>query len=297
MKIVVTGSLGHISKPLTEELVQKGNDVVVISSNPQKQNDIEALGATAAIGTVEDVDFLTSTFKGADAVYCMLPPGNFHDKNFDIMAFSRNIANNYVQAILQSGVKHVVHLSSIGAHTDKGNGLLAFHYLIETILQELPSNVAITTMRPVAFYYNLYAFTNLIKTQDMMASNYGSDDKVPWVSPVDIAAAVAEELTALQQGRKVRYVASDEPACNEIASTLGAAIGKPHLKWITISNEQMQSGMEAAGMNPSIAAGLVEMNAAMHSGELFEDYYRNKPTFGKIKITDFAKEFAAVYNQ
>ncbi len=32
MKVVITGSLGHISKPLTTELVQKGHEVPVISS-------------------------------------------------------------------------------------------------------------------------------------------------------------------------------------------------------------------------------------------------------------------------
>ena len=62
MKIIVTGSLGHISKPLTQELVQKGHSVTVISSNPEKQKDIEAIGAKAAIGTMEDADFLSSNF-------------------------------------------------------------------------------------------------------------------------------------------------------------------------------------------------------------------------------------------
>ena len=57
MKIIVTGSLGHISKPLTEELVQKGHAVTVISSKPERQKDIEALGAAAAIGTIDDVEF------------------------------------------------------------------------------------------------------------------------------------------------------------------------------------------------------------------------------------------------
>ena len=74
MKIIVTGSLGRISQPLTKELAQKGHTITVISSNPEKQKDIEALSATAAIGSLEDVDFLTATFTGADAVYCMVPP-------------------------------------------------------------------------------------------------------------------------------------------------------------------------------------------------------------------------------
>ena len=87
---------------------------------------------------------------------------------------------------------------------------------------------------------------------------------------------------------------SEELTGNETASVLGAAIGKPDLKWIMISNAQMLSDLEAAGMNRQIAAGLVEMYASLHSGVLAEDYYRNKPTvMGKVKLEDFAKEFAA----
>ena len=60
MKIIVTGSLGNIGKPLTQELVQKGHQVTVISSNADKKEAIEKLGATAAIGSLEDVDFIQS---------------------------------------------------------------------------------------------------------------------------------------------------------------------------------------------------------------------------------------------
>jgi len=299
MKIIVTGSLGNISKPLTKELVQKGHQVTVVSSKPERQKDIEAMGAKAAIGTMEDADFLTTTFKGADAVYVMETMGgnSFFDPNLDIIAAVNKIGNSYKQAVEQSGVKRVVHLSSIGAHTDKGNGLLAFHYNVENILKTLPSDVSITFMRPVGFYYNLLGFINTIKTQYVIATNYGGDSKKPWVSPIDIAAAVAEELATPFEGRKVRYVASDEISCNELASLLGAAIGKPDLKWVVIPDEQLLNGMLSAGMNPKVAAGLVEMNASTNSGDLYEDYFRNRPTLGKVKLAEYAKEFAAVYNQ
>ena len=64
MNIVLTGSLGHISKPLTKILVQNGHSVTVISSKAERQKDIEALGAKVAVGTMEDVEFLTKTFRG-----------------------------------------------------------------------------------------------------------------------------------------------------------------------------------------------------------------------------------------
>jgi uncharacterized protein YbjT (DUF2867 family) len=297
MKIIITGSLGHISKPMTKELVQKGHAVTVISSKPEKQKDIEALGATAAIGSIEDVQFLTKTFRNADAVYVMEPPVNFFDQSPDIFEFYAKVAKNYAQAIQQSGVKRVVHLSSIGAHTDKGNGLLAFHYNVENILKQLAEDVSIKFMRPVGFYYNMFAFIPTIKTQEAIVANYGGDDKEPWVSPLDIATVIAEEIEKPFNGREIRYIASDEVSPNEVAKILGEAIGKPGLKWIAISDEQQLNRMIVAGMNPQTAKGLVEMNAGRRGGLLYEDYNRNKPTLGKVKMKDFAKEFATAFNK
>ncbi len=138
----------------------------------------------------------------------------------------------------------------------------------------------------------------MIKAEGFIAANYGANEKIPWVSPIDIAAAIAEEIVTPLVGRKVRYVASEELTGHETASILGAAIGKPDLKWILITDEQTQSGLEAIGMNPQIAAGLVEMYGSLHSGLLTEDYYRNKPTvMGKVKLADFAKEFAEAYHK
>jgi uncharacterized protein YbjT (DUF2867 family) len=297
MKLVITGSLGNISSPLTIELVQKGHSVTVISSKPEKQKDIEALGAIAAIGSVEDVNFLATTFTGANAVYTMVPPPNFFNPDFDPLAHSSRIGHNYAHAIEQSGVKRVVHLSSIGAHLEKDSGLILAHRGVEVILDKL-SGVAITFMRPVGFYYNLLGFIPMIKSQGVIAANYGADDDLVWVSPIDIAAAVAEELETPIAGRKVRYVASDELTGNETANILGAAIGKPDLKWILIPDKQRQDILEAVGLNPRIAAGLVEMFASQHNGPLMEDYYRNRPAvMGKVKLTDFAADFAAAFKQ
>ncbi|GET25610.1 NAD(P)H-binding protein [Prolixibacter sp. NT017] len=297
MNIVVTGSLGHISKPLTRELVEKGHSVTVVSSNPERQKVIGEIGASAAIGSLEDINFLVNTFTGADSVYTMVPPNNYFDHNLDLLAYYRRLGHNYAQSIEQAGVKRVVNLSSIGAHTEKGNGILRNAHDVEGILNKLPLTTTITHIRPTSFYYNLYAYADMIKNLDYIAANYGDDDIVPWVSPGDIASAVVEELLALPSARSVRYVCSEELTCNQTAQVLGEAIGKPGLKWMTITDEQMENELVAAGMNPTIAAGLVEMYAGLHSGLLAEDYYRNRPRLGKVKLTDFAKEFSKAYFQ
>lgn len=297
MKITITGSLGNIGKPLTVELVKKGHSVMIISSKPEREKEIKALGAVAAIGSLEDVDFLTETFTGSDAVYSMVPPNNYFDHNLDLLEYYRRLGHNYAQAVQQSGVQYLVNLSSIGAHLEKGNGILLGAHDVEHLLDELPSEINITHIRPTSFYYNLYGYAEMIKNEGVIVANYGAEDIIPWVSPIDIAAAIEEELLTPFVGRKVRYVASEELTGHETASMLGKAIGKPDLKWQVISDEQTKNGLVAAGMNPTIAEGLVEMYAGFHNGLLPEDYYRNKPILGKVKLADFAKEFAQVYNQ
>lgn len=321
MKIVVTGSLGNISRPLTAELVQRGHHVTVVSSKSDKQKAIEGLGATPAIGTLEDTGFLAETFAGADAVYCMLPPYNYMDPNLDFMKTTRQLMDSYTAAIRQSGVNRIVHLSSVGAHMDSGNGLLRFHHLAEQILRALPSTVSITHMRPVGFYNNLHSFIDLIKGKGFIGrllalrfyglwnmatsktgiilSNYGGSDLSVLVSPKDIAAAIVEELTASSPtGRKIRYVASEEMTCNDVATVLGKAVGKPYLKWARVSDKQMLSSLKSFHLPPDIAKDLVEMNACIHSGLLYEDYRRHKPAIlGKVKMADFAKEFNTAYQQ
>ena len=297
MKIVLTGSLGHIGKPLAEGLVAKGHSVTVISSNVGRQNEIEAIGAVPAVGSLEDVGFLVKTFTGANIVYLMEPPANYFNKTIDVYAHRIRIANIYVQAILLAGVNKVVHLSSIGAHTDHGNGMLRIHYEVEQILKELPESVSLKEMRPVGFYYNMVAFIPAIKSQGAIIQNYGGDKKEPWVSPLDIASAIVEEMEKPFNGRTIRYIASDEVSPNKVAQVLGEAIGKPDLKWQMVSDEQFLNALLAIGFNPQVAKGYTEMNASRRT-DAYEDYNLYKPqSLGKVKLTDFAGEFATVFNK
>jgi len=184
MKIVLTGSLGNIGKPLTNLLVAAGHQVTVISSKKERITEIESLNAVAAIGSIQDAEFLTETFKGADAVYLMEAwegIGSLFDKEIDFLAEFKKIAQNYVTAVQQSGIKKIIHLSSIGAHSDQGNGSLLVHYHVEQILQTLPEDVSIKFMRPVGFFSNMYRWlpryslrVKLFKATEAQTKNLGS---------------------------------------------------------------------------------------------------------------------------
>nr|WP_199082371.1 NAD(P)H-binding protein [Pedobacter sp. ASV19] len=305
MKIIVTGSLGNISKPLIETLISQRHAVTVISSDAKKKAVIENLGATAAIGLISDVAFLIHTFKGADAVYAMIPL-SFTDP--DLGDYLHRIAQNYVQALKKTEVQRVVLMSGWAANLIKGEN-------IEHVFDGLKASI--TIMRPGSFYTNFYQSMGLIKGKGFMGKfltlrysglwalltgktgllmgNYGGEDRIVFVSPKDIADAVAEELVLLPEEQTIRYVGSEEMTCNEAARIIGNAVGKPWLKWVLLSDKEMMRGLKMAKVPEKLAETLVEMQSVMHSGKTLENFHRSRPKMGKVKLIDFAKEFAKVY--
>jgi uncharacterized protein YbjT (DUF2867 family) len=191
-----------------------------------------------------------------------------------------------------------VNLSSIGAHLPDGVGPVNGLYQVEKLLNTL-EQVNIKHLRPPYFFNNLLGNIGMVKNMGIIGANFAlPEGKFPIVAPVDIAAVAAEELLALQfTGHTVRYFASDEVSTDRIANELGRSIGKPDLKWLLFTDAQALEGMLQAGLPASIAENYAEMNHALHSGAMTEDYFKNRPsTFGKVKLADFAQTFAHHYN-
>ena len=294
MNYVITGGAGNVSKPLAETLLAAGHSVTIIGRNETNLKPLTDLGAKAAIGAVEDVAFLTETFKGADAVYTMVPP---KWDAADWKGYIGSIGENYAEAIKAAGVKYVVNLSSIGAHMPDGCGPVSGLYRAEQALNQL-AGVHIKHLRPAYFFHNLMANIGLIKSAGIIGANFGgNDDKLVMVHPADIAVAAAEELLGLNfTGISVRYIAGDEITGAEVAKAIGGAIGKPELPWVEFTDEQSLGGMLQAGLPQEVSSNYTEMGNAIRTGAMTEDYLQNRPALSKLKLADFVKEFAAAYN-
>jgi len=294
MNYVITGSIGHISKPIVNALVAANHKVTVITSNTDRVAEIETLGAVAKVGSVKDAAFVTTAFACADAVYLMIPPTWKTDNWF---ADQQLVANNYVAAIKVNNIKYVVQLSSIGAHLRKGAGPIdGLGYLEEQLVALQDVNTI--ALRPSYFFYNLFSQIGLVKQAGIFGANYGgTDEKLVLVDTNDIATVAIEKLLQLSfTGFSTQYIASDEVSFDELAKALGEAIGKPGTPWVTFTDEQALQGMLGAGLDAKIANGYATMGASIRSGAIQEDYWKNKPTLGQYKLADFAKAFAAVYN-
>jgi uncharacterized protein YbjT (DUF2867 family) len=293
MKITISGSLGNVGKPLTKQLVAAGHQVTVISSNKERKAAIEALGAAAAIGSMKDADFLTGTFTGADAVFAMTPPSGGGGNN--IIANTVNIGKAYATAVKQAGTPHVVMLSSIGADLPDGNGPIAAIHSIEKIYSGI-EGTAFTFLRAGNFYFNFYNNIAMIKNMGILGANYPSTLRFPLAHPEDVATAAAAELQTPGTGNKVRYIVSDVRTPGEIASALGAAIDEPGLPWVEFTDEQALQGMKQAGLHEELALLLAEMHAGFRTGRLFRHFEQSgSPVDGRIKLEDFAKEFAGKF--
>lgn len=295
MKYVITGSLGNISKPLTEKLIMAGHEVTVITSKQSNRPAIEAIGASAAVGSVEDIAFLQQAFAGADAVYTMVPP-NLGATNWK--EWIGQIGKNYAAAIVENNIPYVVNLSSIGAHLPDGCGPVSGLYKVEQALNKL-SGVHIRHLRPAYFFDNLLANTGMVKHMNIIGGNFGgSDTEIVLVDTSDIAEVAFEELSTLSfSGHSIRYIAGDVRTTGEIAAVLGAAIDKPSLPWVAFTDEQSVAGMQQAGLSEEIAKNYAEIGSSLRTGRMAEDYKKNiPPIFGKVKLEDFAKKFAAVFN-
>lgn len=292
MHYIITGSIGHTGKPITEGLVRAGHTVTVVTSKPDNVAAIEALGAKAAVGTVEDADFVKHAFDGADAVYLVIPP------KWGVTgwrAYQNQIIDNYIAAIRANDVRFAVLLSSVGAHMGNGAGPVDGLFDAEQKLAHV-EGLNSKFLRPSYFMYNLFNMVGMVKGMGMMGSNFG-DDTIVLTHTDDIADVALEELVNLGfTGHQVRYIASDERTGSEIAGVLGGAVGKPETPWVVFSDEQNTQGMLQAGVNEEMATEYTKLGQAMRNGRMQEDYFANKPAFGKIKLEDFAKnEFAPAF--
>ncbi|MBX9781864.1 MAG: NAD(P)H-binding protein [Chitinophagaceae bacterium] len=295
MNYVLTGGAGHITKPVAEQLLNAGHRVTIISRNADNVKDLVAKGAAVATGSVEDAAFLKEAFKGADAVYLMIPPNFVPEGGW--RTYQNKVTDNYINAITSNNIKKIVVLSSVGAHMGNGAGPVDGLADLEKKLATL-TDVNVKFLRPSYFMYNLFGMIPLIKGMNLMGGNYGNtDEKLALVHTNDIAEAAAEELLKLDfTGQTVRYIAGDERHPNEIAEVLSAAIGKPGIPWVVFSDEQALGGMLQSGLPETLAQGYTDLGKALRTGEAQTDYWKHKPVLSKTKLEDFAKEFAGAFN-
>ena len=288
---VIMGATGNIGSKLANILLEKGEKITVIGRSAERLQPFVGRGAMAAIGDIADAGFLTNTFKGADAVFAMIPP-NYQTKIF--RKDYNEIGDHIVKAIQESGVKHVVFLSSHGAHLLDKTGPVKGLHDVEQKLNKL-DNVNVFHLRPTYFMENLLANVGMIKNMGITGGGIKADRKFPTIATKDIAPAAVERLLKRDFSGKTaqELLGERDVTMNEVAKAFGEKIGKPDLKYVQFSPEDEKKGLMDFGMSDDASDQLVELSQAINDGIMAVDR-TSKNTTG-TSIEEFGDYFKQVY--
>ncbi len=281
---------------MAHALLAAGEEVVVVGRDAQRLQAFVDKGARAAVGNLEDADFLAQTFRGATAVYAVIPPK--WDLQEPWRTYQDRISEATATALEKANVAHAVVLSSNGAHLPSGAGPVSGLHAFEQRLQKV-KNLHVMSLRAGFFMQNLYAHIGLIKAMNMFGYALHADVRMPLVHTDDIAQVAAHHLRRRQfEGFSHVFVPGPRDlTMPEIAAVLGRAIEKPDLRYVVFSPEQSRAGMMQAGVPETIADGYNELFNSLNKGDYLSDYHRTPENNTPTSIEDFAHEFAAVYRQ
>lgn len=291
---VITGATGNVGRRLAEILLDAGKPVKVIGRNADRLKPLADKGAEIAVGSLEDEAFLTQAFKGATAVYAMIPP-DMQAEN--VRKYQNQVGEVIARAIVKAGVTHVINLSSVGAHLPDKTGPIAGLHDQEQRLNKL-DGVNVLHLRPTYFMENLMAFIPMIRNMGMSGSAVKGDIALPMIATQDIAREAADRLIMLDfKGHTVKELLGQRNvSMREAAGILGAAAKIKDLKYVEFPYEDAEKAIQQAGMSPDVARSYVELQRCLNDGVAITDAARTQENTTKTPIEQFAKVWASIYD-
>jgi uncharacterized protein YbjT (DUF2867 family) len=190
--ITVMGATGHTGKKIAESLLKAGEKVRALGRSESKLGELKSAGAEVLTGDTTDAAFLTKAFRGADAVYTLVPTDR---RAPDCRIAQDQQGETIVKAIREGGVPYVVALSSLGADLSEGTGPIAGLHAQEERLKRL-EGANVLLLRPVSFFENFYDALPLIKQQGINGNSVAPNLAVPMIATRDIADVAANALSA-----------------------------------------------------------------------------------------------------
>jgi uncharacterized protein YbjT (DUF2867 family) len=262
--IAVMGATGNIGGRISEQLLAAGHAVRALGRSAEKLAGLKARGAEVLVGDATDAAFLARAFTGADAAFTLQPPSPVSP---DYLAEMRRVGEAIASAVTQSGLKHVVALSSVGADRPSGTGPIAGLHEQEQRLKRL-TGPHVLALRPGYFFENFFAVLGLIKHQGINGSGAAGRTTIPMTATQDIAAFAAKALAARDwTGFTVQELLGPRDlSFDEATRIVGAAIGKPDLAYVQFPYADYSAALQQAGLSKSVADLYAEMDKAFDDG-------------------------------
>lgn len=261
MSYVVAGVTGNVGSVVAAELLAKGQKVKVLVRDVAKGASWSEKGAEVVAASLDDQAALVAALTGAKGFFVLLPP---NVAAADFYAYQRTISDVIAAAVKESGVPHVVLLSSIGADLDHGNGpIKGLHYLENTLRA---TGTTLTAIRAGYFQENVANSLGAARHAGIFPNFTPSADyPTPQIATKDIGTVAAAAL--LEGATKSEIIDLQGPSYSvrQVAEKLGVALGK-ELKIVDIPQEAWISTLTQAGLSPQFAEIYAEMYQGFGSG-------------------------------
>jgi uncharacterized protein YbjT (DUF2867 family) len=293
---VILGASGNTGEVVANNLLAHGEKVRVVGRNAQHLQPFASRGAEVVTADATNPAALTSAFQSADAAYVLLPPNPGAN---DFRAFQDQVSDAIARALTTAGIKHVVALSSFGADKPSGTGPVAGLYQLEQKLNSIKDLNALY-LRAGYFMENTLPQAGVIKSQSIMVGPLSPTLKLPLIATRDIGNAAAAALLRRDfRGKQIRELQGQRDLdYTEIASIIGKAIGKPALGYIHAPDDQLRPALQQMGMSPDFVNLLLEMSAALNSGQMKMRNPRSPENTTPTSFETFvSEEFLPAYRQ
>ncbi len=290
---VITGATGNTGKGIALGLLEAGKEVRIISRNTEKAKELTNKGATLFLGNSDDVTVLNKAFDGATTVYAMLPMAMQAE---DVPATRLKHINAITEALKSSNIKNVVSLSSVGADLNSDTGIVLDLYKMEQAFNQI-EGLNILHLRPSFFMENAFMTIGGIKEMGIMPGVLKEDISIPAIAVSDISNYAVKRLLALDfKGTNVQYLyGKGDVTYPEMATVFGTSIGKPDLKYVRVSYEDLKQSLLGMGASQSLANEMCAFFEAVNEGKVSAPE-RNAENTQPTSIEDFATTFNHVYN-
>jgi uncharacterized protein YbjT (DUF2867 family) len=252
---VLMGANGNITSRAARALLDQGQPIRVIGRNAAALAALRQRGAELAIGDAQDARFLAQAFAGASAAYVMIPTA--YDAP-DLRQSQARFGAAIAAALVQSGVRRVVNLSSMGAELPRGTGPIVGLHEQEARLDALPG-LDLLHLRPGYFMENHLQAAEAVAALGVYASLERSDVPVPMIATRDIAAVVVRELVQPEARGVLHLHAQRHYTFQQVAAVLGRAIDRPGLSHAQAESAQARAAMLRSGLSEDAADQMEEM--------------------------------------